>query len=269
MENDLREKILETAKGIFSKEGYKGATINSIAKKAGISPSTIYLYFEGKKDLFQALNISEDEALLDVHNANRTSIIQMALILFGEHGYDGVSMDMIARKSGYSKASLYQYFKDKEDLYSAVMQETPFHFNFMSIQPEMDGYDLEEAIKKIGLAYLSIFNTPERTAFTRAIIRDSNRHPEISNIYHKNGIGYVSQCVETVLRKYAGSIQGNPDLYLASKTYVGSLFGFAIQYKVVVGVEPRYTDQEVVDTLTKIFLHGILGEVERGEPEKI
>ena len=28
------------------------------------------------------------------------------------------------------------------------------------------------AIKKIGLAYLAVFDTPERIAFTRAIIRD-------------------------------------------------------------------------------------------------
>lgn len=31
MESDVREKILETARCIFLKEGYKGTTINSIA----------------------------------------------------------------------------------------------------------------------------------------------------------------------------------------------------------------------------------------------
>lgn len=260
MEHEVREKILRTAKEIFQQEGYKGTTINSIAKRAGISPSTIYLYFQGKKDLFQQLNISEDQALQDVYNANRASILQTALILFGEHGYDGVSMDMIARESGYSKASLYQYFKDKESLYSAVMQETPFHFNFLSIQPEMGDFDLEAAVKRIGLDYLSIFNTPERTAFTRAIIRDSNRHPEISNMYHKNGIGYVARCLETVLKQYADQtrLRDGLDLYLAAKTYVGSLFGFAIQYKIVVGIQPQYTDEQIVDTLTGIFLNGIL-----------
>lgn len=149
MESDVREKILETARCIFLKEGYKGTTINSIARAAGISPSTIYLHFNGKKDLFENLDISEEEALQDAYNANRTSILQTALILFGEHGYDGVSMDMLARESGYSKATLYQYFKDKEELYSAVMQETPFYFNFLSIQPEIDGYDLEAAIKRL------------------------------------------------------------------------------------------------------------------------
>ena len=259
MEHEVREKILRTAKEIFQQEGYKGTTINSIAKRAGISPSTIYLYFQGKKDLFQQLNISEDQALQDVYNANRASILQTALILFGEHGYDGVSMDMIARESGYSKASLYQYFKDKESLYSAVMQETPFHFNFLSIQPEMGDFDLEAAVKRIGLDYLSIFNTPERTAFTRAIIRDSNRHPEISNMYHKNGIGYVARCLETVLKQYADQtrLRDGLDLYLAAKTYVGSLFGFAIQYKIVVGIQPQYTDEQIVDTLTGLFLNGI------------
>ena len=258
MESDVREKILETARCIFLKEGYKGTTINSIARAAGISPSTIYLHFNGKKDLFENLDISEEEALQDAYNANRTSILQTALILFGEHGYDGVSMDMLARESGYSKATLYQYFKDKEELYSAVMQETPFYFNFLSIQPEIDGYDLEAAIKKIGLAYLAVFDTPERIAFTRAIIRDSKRHPEVSSIYHKNGIGYVARWVETVLKRYTGNLQEGVDTYLAAKTYVGSLFGFAIQYKIVVGVEPQYEDDEIVDTLTKIFLHGIL-----------
>ena len=103
-----------------------------------------------------------------------------------------------------------------------------------------------------------MFDTPERTAFTRTIIRDSKRHPEISNIYHKNGIGYVARCVETVLKQYAANLREDVDTYLAAKTYVGSLFGFAIQYKIVVGVEPSYEDEEIVDTLTKIFLHGIL-----------
>ena len=117
---------------------------------------------------------------------------------------------------------------------------------------------MEAAIKKIGLAYLAVFDTPERIAFTRAIIRDSKRHPEVSSIYHKNGIGYVARCVETVLKRYTGNLQEGVDTYLAAKTYVGSLFGFAIQYKIVVGVEPQYEDDEIVDTLTKIFLHGIL-----------
>ena len=89
MESDVREKILETARCIFLKEGYKGTTINSIARAAGISPSTIYLHFNGKKDLFENLDISEEEALQDAYNANRTSILQTALILLGNTAMTG------------------------------------------------------------------------------------------------------------------------------------------------------------------------------------
>ena len=106
MESDVREKILETARCIFLKEGYKGTTINSIARAAGISPSTIYLHFNGKKDLFENLDISEEEALQDAYNANRTSILQTALILFGEHGSDGGFMDMLPVFQGQRGALL-------------------------------------------------------------------------------------------------------------------------------------------------------------------
>ena len=195
----------------------------------------------------------------DIQNAKRASSIQTALILFGEKGYDGGVHGSYRPQGRMFKGIIwYQYFSDKEELYSAVMQETPFYYNFLAIQPEIEGANLEDAIKKIGLAYLRIFDTPERIAFTRSIIRDSKQYPQVSNIYHKNGIGYVSRCVETVLKKSSMKLRKDVDLYLASKTYVGSLFGFAVQYKIVVGIDVKYSDEEVVETLTKIFLGGVL-----------
>ena len=70
----------------------------------------------------------------------------------------------------------------------------------------------------------------------------------------------MARCLETVLKQYADQtrLRDGLDLYLAAKTYVGSLFGFAIQYKIVVGIQPQYTDEQIVDTLTGIFLNGIL-----------
>ncbi len=167
-------------------------------------------------------------------------------------------MDMIARKMGYSKAALYQYFENKEDLFSAVMKETPFHFNFIQIKPKMDNFNLWEVIHEIGMSYMDLFNTQERIAFTRTIIRDSNKHPEISDMYHKYGIGYVAQCVADYLEKFKDQLRPDVDLYLAAKTYVGSLFAFAVQYKVIIGVNQKYTDKEIVDLSTDIFVRGII-----------
>ncbi|MFB5760741.1 TetR/AcrR family transcriptional regulator [Paenibacillus medicaginis] len=43
-------------------------------------------------------------------------IIQAALSLFSEKGYEATSVDEIARQSGMVKASFYKYFKSKEEL---------------------------------------------------------------------------------------------------------------------------------------------------------
>lgn len=52
----------------------------------------------------------------------RETILDAAQALFAEHGYDGASMDAIARSSGYNKSLLFQYFGDKAGLYAQVLK---------------------------------------------------------------------------------------------------------------------------------------------------
>ena len=51
----------------------------------------------------------------------RATIIEKAKSLFIEHGYLGLSMREIAEKVGVSKPALYYHFKDKEELFYAVL----------------------------------------------------------------------------------------------------------------------------------------------------
>jgi AcrR family transcriptional regulator len=51
---DTRELIVESAFGCFGKEGLQKATIVDIAKRAGISRSTIYEYFSDKAAIVEA-----------------------------------------------------------------------------------------------------------------------------------------------------------------------------------------------------------------------
>ncbi|MCI1654163.1 MAG: TetR/AcrR family transcriptional regulator [Lachnospiraceae bacterium] len=258
MDNNIKEKIMDVSKELFLKKGYKETKITDIARQMHISPSTIYLYFDGKKDLFDSLDIPEAKVLQPEHDARRNEIVRIALLLFGEKGFDGTSMNMIAKRAGISKASLYQYFDDKDNLFAVVMKETPFHYNFHTIEPDINTTDFRTIVYKIGKAYMSIFDTPERIAFTRTILRDSNKHPEISNMYHKNGLGYVAQCLADVMESYKDQLRTDIDFYLAAKTYVGSLFAFVIQYKVIIGVNAQYSDDEILDASTDIFLRGVL-----------
>lgn len=52
---DKREEILGVATKFFLTYGYNGTKINGIARESGISKESIYRYFHGKKELFEAV----------------------------------------------------------------------------------------------------------------------------------------------------------------------------------------------------------------------
>lgn len=47
-------EIVDAALAVFAQAGFAGARLDDVAKKAGISKGTIYLYFDTKEDLFKA-----------------------------------------------------------------------------------------------------------------------------------------------------------------------------------------------------------------------
>lgn len=52
---EKRAKILAGARDVFFAQGFAGASMDAIAKAAGVSKGTLYVYFENKESLFAAL----------------------------------------------------------------------------------------------------------------------------------------------------------------------------------------------------------------------
>ncbi len=50
-----RMEILDAAASLFAEKGYERTPVKEIAERAGISPGTIYIYFDGKRDLLLAI----------------------------------------------------------------------------------------------------------------------------------------------------------------------------------------------------------------------
>lgn len=55
-----------------------------------------------------------------VDPARRTAIIEAAEAEFGAHGFSSGSLNVIARRAGVAKGSLFQYFADKRDLFAFI-----------------------------------------------------------------------------------------------------------------------------------------------------
>lgn len=85
----------------------------------------------------------------------RRQIVDAASALFEELGYERTSMSMISERVGGSKATLYGYFKSKDELLDAVL--------VYDVQQEADrlmkeflaGKDLREGLIKLGIAYMT------------------------------------------------------------------------------------------------------------------
>jgi len=55
--------------------------------------------------------------------ARKQRILKGALEVFKASGLEGATMDQIAQNSGFGKATLYYYFKSKEDVFSAILED--------------------------------------------------------------------------------------------------------------------------------------------------
>lgn len=64
----------------------------------------------------------------------RDRILDSALMLFSEKGYDGVGVDLIAENAGIKGPSLYRHFKGKEDILNSLIEKVGgyYELNFGS-----------------------------------------------------------------------------------------------------------------------------------------
>jgi AcrR family transcriptional regulator len=87
--------------------------------------------------------------------AKRQDIIDVASELFQENGYDRTSMSMISERLGGSKATLYGYFRSKEDLLHAVLDYDVSEQADRLMQEFLTAKDLRQGLINLGIAYMT------------------------------------------------------------------------------------------------------------------
>ena len=65
--------------------------------------------------------------------STKEKILDAALTLFAENGYDGTSVEQIASIVGIKAPSLYKHYKGKEDILNALIDSGVAKFEFSKI----------------------------------------------------------------------------------------------------------------------------------------
>lgn len=106
----------------------------------------------------------------EIHNNTKEKILEIAGRFFVKHSYKGVSLGMIAEKVGIRKASLYYYFKNKEDLYFGSLERI---LDELAIEVEaIASQKINSRTKAKNLIIAFIDFSIKKEKFIRAIIQN-------------------------------------------------------------------------------------------------
>lgn len=84
----------------------------------------------------------------------RREIVKAAQELFEENGFDRTSMSMISERVGGSKATLYGYFKSKEEILSAVLVYDVTEEADRLMNEILAASSLRHGLVQLGIAYM-------------------------------------------------------------------------------------------------------------------
>ena len=88
----------------------------------------------------------------------RDDVLDAALAVFAERGYDGASTEDIARAAGISQPYLFRLFGTKKELFKATVSRC-FRETLELFQRAAEGLRGEEALHAMGAAYMELLET--------------------------------------------------------------------------------------------------------------
>ena len=144
-------------------------------------------------------------------------ICAAALEVFAEKGFAAARLEEIARRAGVSKGTLYLYFKDKEDLFRAVVRDT--------VAPNIEVIRASLAKAEIPFAQVVRLFLPRFAEITgrvpvgavaKMVIGESRNFPELAKVWHDHvaskAIGMIAELIAQAQTK--GEVRpGDPRLH--------------------------------------------------------
>jgi TetR/AcrR family transcriptional regulator, regulator of autoinduction and epiphytic fitness len=214
------------------------------------------LRIECSEELFK-INLRQAGDLdVEHHGAKVEQILQGAMQEFLARGYAGTSMEKVATAAGVSKPTVYSYFKDKEVLFQALIEnlaQKKFNSTFGS-EPLVG--DPKNVLRNLAETTFKNFEDEEFSCFMRTIIGESGRFPELAKTCTRS----LFKPVYEVVNKY---IIAHPELKIsdpeaATSLFIGTLVYYHISQNILKAREVMPIDRSrMVDVLMELMLKSI------------
>jgi len=116
-------------------------------------------------------------------------ILVAARELFLDHGFSGVSGDLLCKAARVSKTSLYKYFGDMSGVLIAVVSREGDLFELnVDTAPQTEAAFWDE-LTGYGTRLLNLLNSPFCIQLDRTMHEEARRNPELAKRFYKNAYG--------------------------------------------------------------------------------
>jgi AcrR family transcriptional regulator len=128
----------------------------------------------------------------DRGEATRDALLAAARALFAEHGYAGVGTEEVVRRAGVTRGALYHYFRDKQDLFRAVFEQTEAEI-MQTIIARVEG--LTDPMEELAVGVRAFLDACGDPTLMRIGVRDAPGvlgWEEWREIGNRHGLGLVT-----------------------------------------------------------------------------
>ncbi len=184
-------------------------------------------------------------------------VLDGAREIFMRDGFEGASVDDIARAAGVSKATLYSYFSDKRLLFSEVARLECNRQAEQALGHIDTTVPVREVIYEAANCVVCFFLSDFGQQVFRICVAESYRFPELGQRFYASGPGMLKQRMGHVLADYVA----RGDLKIDDMDLAVSQFGELCKSDLFVqslcGLKHEFSDVEisrVVIGVTDMFL---------------
>lgn len=172
-------------------------------------------------------------------------VIEGARVVIVAKGFDGASVDDIARQAGISKATMYRYFPDKTALFEAVMNHDCARQAGAALPISDRGRPIAEVLREFGVMHLTFVLSAYAIGAFRTAVAELARFPELARDFYANRIERGRVALRLMLG--AASERGElviDDVDLAAMRFL-ALCKTDLFFTQLFGVREPYTADEI------------------------
>ena len=114
-------------------------------------------------------------------------------------GYEGTSVDDIAKRANVSKPTVYKHFTDKKSLFVAFVRlECASHADAV-FRVDLQDRDIRKCLRSIARQYLELILSPFAQSIFRLAAAETKRFPEIGRVFYDSAIATGSRRLSQLL----------------------------------------------------------------------